>query len=146
MGCKQHQACANNAAMNFVKSAEKWNRDDQCLPGSEKRPSTCVQCCDKTANCGLEIQEISVRNQWTPVETDHVLPVNTGPSSRQGMFREGDDVSADQWIDPNDSRYTGDKTDFVRNENDSRHEKDDERHEDDDYSGGPPSSRGWNKK
>lgn len=59
MGCKQHRACENNKANNFVGTNPRMH---QCKPKtlSTSTPSVCRQCCDKNSNCAINFL------RWNP--------------------------------------------------------------------------------
>jgi len=146
MECKQHRACDNNYQYNFVDGPGVKKADDQCKPDEKTGTSVCRQCCDRDANCGIDLALLNNgegpdRDGWDEDLADHVLPPQHGGKNRRKMFKN----LGPNEHDPNDSRYTGTLTDFVSDPNDSRYDKDgDDRHGDTDYAGPPkPSNLGW---
>jgi len=143
MGCKQHRACDNNMRNNFWVGPNTFHGDDQCRPGATGlgTQSVCRQCCDDTRDCALDLTaenggEGPNRAGWHADLAAHILPPR---KNRKNMFKNlvGD-------FDPNDTRYTGALSDYIKDPNDSRYDASDPRHLDADYAGPPnPSNLGW---
>jgi len=144
MGCKQHRACDNNMVQNFITGPAVKDQDDQCKPDATTGTSVCRQCCDRSEGCALDLAlenngQGPDRDGWHADIADHPLPPRNGGKNRKDQFPNNKSE-----FDPNDSRYKGPLTDFVRDENDSRHNPDDSRWSDTDYAGPPvPSNLGW---
>ena len=147
MGCKQHRACDNNMKNNFITDAATPNSDDQCQPDAGMgEVSVCRQCCDGDKDCGLTLAGSNggdgpARAGWETDLAAHILPdlPAGGGQNRKNKFKNlvGD-------FDPNDSRYTGNLNDYIKDPNDNRYDANDPRHLDVDYAGPPePSSLGW---
>ena len=144
MGCKQHRACDNNMKNNFFYGSDRHHPADQCRPSADVGiVSVCRQCCDGNQNCGLDLIRINGglgpgRAVWDMNMATHVL-TNPEVSKRRKFYKN---IKKNDF-DPNDSRYNGTITEYVKDPNDSRFNPVDSRHNDPDYTGHMISGSGY---